>query len=498
VSDAAAPAIPGASRADPSPVAPSRVLLVVSAAVFLASLDLFIVNIAFPDIARSFEGTTVSDLSWVLNGFAIVFAALLVPAGRIADRVGRRRMFIAGLAVFTLGSALCAVSWSVGALVGFRVVQAVGAAMVFPTSLALLVDAFPPEKRAAAIGAWAGVGGVAAALGPPIGGLLVELSWHWVFVVNVPVGVLALVGARRVLRESRDDQDPRWPDAVGTGLLIVGVGLAAWGLVGAPDHGWGTVRTIGALVAGLVLVWGAVLQSRRIADHRAPALDLELFRNRTFSAATSSALLFSISFGALLLGNVLFMTGPWGYSELRAGLAIAPGPLMAAAVAVPSGHLAARFGAGTVARIGNVLFALGAAWWLWQATLTPDYVGVILPGMVLTGVGVGMVLPSVSGAVASTLPPQRLATGSAVLSAGRQFGSVIGVVLWIAIFGTPTPDTMLDAYQRGWLLMVVAAVLAVVMTFWVGRGEHRAVSVAVGPGEQPDPTRPAVADRVPA
>lgn len=496
MSAAASPPISGVPRADPPPVAPSRVLLVVSAAVFLASLDLFIVNIAFPDIARSFEGTTVSDLSWVLNGFAIVFAALLVPAGRIADRVGRRRMFLAGLAVFTLGSALCAVSWSVGALVGFRVVQAIGAAMVFPTSLALLVDAFPPEKRAAAIGAWAGVGGVAAALGPPIGGLLVELSWHWVFVVNVPVGVLALVAARRVLRESRDDRDPRWPDAVGTGLLIVGVGLAAWGLVGAPDHGWGTVRTIGALVVGLGLVWAAVLQSRRIADHRAPALELELFRNRTFSAATLSALLFSVAFGALLLGNVLFMTGPWDYSELRAGLALAPGPLMAALAAVPSGHLAARFGAGAIARIGNVLFALGAAWWLWRAELTPDYVGVMVPGMVLTGIGVGMVLPSVSGAVASTLPPQRLATGSAVLSAGRQFGSVIGVVLLIAVFGTPTSETLLDAYQRGWLLMVVAAVLAVVATFWVGRGEHRAAVIEVPAGDDALASGPV--ERVPA
>lgn len=493
MSDAAVPpTVPGTARAASPPAAPSRVLLVVSAAVFLASLDLFIVNIAFPDIARSFEGTTVGDLSWVLNGFAIVFAALLVPAGRIADRVGRRRVFLAGLAVFTLGSALCAVAWSVGALVGFRVVQAIGAAMIFPTSLALLIDAFPPERRAAAIGAWAGVGGVAAALGPPIGGLLVELSWHWVFVVNVPVGVLAVLGARRVLRESRDERDPRWPDAVGTGLLIVGVGLAAWGLVGAPDHGWGTVRTIGALVVGLALVAAAVAQSRRVADHRAPALDVELFRDRTFSAATLSALLFSIAFGAMLLGNVLFMTGPWGYSELRAGLALAPGPLMAALAAVPSGHLATRLGAGTVARIGNVLMALGSAWWLSRAELTPDYVGVILPGMALTGIGVGMVLPSLSGAVASTLPPQRLATGSAVLSAGRQFGSVIGVVLLIAAFGTPTPETLLDAYQRGWLLMVVAAALATVVTLWVGRGEHRAAPV-----DAPAPDDPVVAE-VPA
>ncbi len=480
------PEVPPSRVAPPGRPAPNRVLLVVSAAVFLASLDLFIVNIAFPDIARSFDGASVGDLSWVLNGFAIVFAALLVPAGRIADRVGHRRVFLAGLVVFTVGSALCAVSWSVGALVAFRVVQASGAAMIFPTSLALLVDAFPPEKRAAAIGAWAGVGGVAAALGPPIGGLLVELSWHWVFVVNLPVGVLALLLARRVLVEARDDRDPRWPDAIGTVLLIVGVGLSAWGVVRAPDHGWGTPTTILAVIGGLLLVGATVIRSARIADHRAPALDLVLFRNRTFSAATLSALLFSVAFGAMLLGNVLFMTGSWGYSELRAGLALAPGPLMAAVFAVPAGHLAARVGAGRVACVGNVLFALSAAWWLWRAQAQPNYLGVLLPGMLLSGIGVGLGLPSLSGAVASTLPPQRLATGSAVLSAGRQFGSVIGVVLLVAVFGTPAPDDALAAFQRGWLLMTVSAALAVVAALWIGRGEHRAAPVvAVGVAGDP-------------
>jgi MFS family permease len=182
---------------------PRRVLIVVSAAVFMASLDLFIVNIAFPDIQADLGGTD-SELSWVLNAYAIVIAALLVPLGRIADNVGRKRAFVAGLVVFAQASALAAAAPSVGFLVGARVLQAVGAAMLIPTSLALLLSAAPLEKRTAYVGAWAAAGGVAAAAGPPIGGLLVQLSWRWVFIVNVPVAAIAIYAAVRTLREERD------------------------------------------------------------------------------------------------------------------------------------------------------------------------------------------------------------------------------------------------------------------------------------------------------
>lgn len=480
---------PGAREAsgDPRPAAaPSRVLLVVAAAVFLASLDLFIVNIAFPDIERAFPGTSVGSLSWVLNGYAIVFAALLVPAGRIADRLGRRRIFLVGLVVFSAASALCAAAWSVESLVGFRVLQAVGAALLMPTSLALLLDAFPPEKRAVAIGAWAGVGGVAAALGPPLGGLLVEASWRWVFLVNVPVGIVAVVAGLRVLRESRNEHDRRWPDLVGTGLLVAGVGLLSWALVEAPDHGWGSVRTIGGIVVGLLLLVAVVARAARTPATRAPVLELDMFRSRAFSLASLAALLFTVAFAAMLLGNVLFLTGPWGYSVLKAGLALAPGPLMAAVIAVRSGGLIARLGTGRAATLGSALFAAGSAWWLWRAGLEPNYAGAILPGMVLTGIGVGLLLPSVSGAVASTLPPDRLATGSAVLNAARQLGAVLGVAILVAVFGTPAPDELLAHFQRGWLLMVVAAALGAVAAAGIGRVVH---APAVGPA----PTGEAVA-----
>src|SRR4051794_32107518 len=192
-------------------VSPRRVLIVVSAAVFMASLDLFIVNIAFPDIQQDLGGTD-SQLSWVLNAYAIVLAALLVPFGRLADMTGRRRAFLAGLAIFAVGSGLAAAAPSLELLVAARVIQAAGAALLIPTSLALLLSAAPIARRTAYVGAWAAVGGVAAAAGPPIGGLLVQLSWRWVFLVNLPVAIIALVAAVPYLREQRDETAAGPPD----------------------------------------------------------------------------------------------------------------------------------------------------------------------------------------------------------------------------------------------------------------------------------------------
>src|ERR1700759_2936182 len=214
-----------------------KVLAVPSIGLFMASLDLFIVNIAFPDLSRSFDNASLSSLSWVLNGYAIIFAALLVPAGRIAARVGRKRVFIIGLLTFVVASALCAVSPTIPLLVVARVIQAVGAAMMIPTTLGLLLPAFPPEQRPVAIGIWSAVSGVAAALGPPIGGLLVQLSWHWNFLVTVTIGLIAAAIGVRLLDEVRAPEDGR-PDLLGAAMLALGIGLLTLGIVQGPEWGW--------------------------------------------------------------------------------------------------------------------------------------------------------------------------------------------------------------------------------------------------------------------
>ena len=441
-----------------------QVLTVVSVAVFMASLDLFIVNVAFPDLAADFEDSSVAGLSWVLNAYAIVFAALLVPAGRLADRLGRKRAFLTGVTVFLVGSALCGIAPSVAALVAARVLQAIGAAILMPTSLALLLPEFPPRERPAAIGVWAAVGGVAAAAGPPIGGLLVEASWRLVFLVNLPIGLAAVAYGVRLLRETREDAHGPWPDWLGTAVLAGAVGVLALGLVQAPDWGWGDERTIGALAAAAA---GLALFLRRSASHPSPVVDLEMLRVRSFAMANAAALLFSAAFAAMLLEGVLFMTGVWGDSVLVAGLSLSPGPLMAAFFAVRAGRLANDVGQRALVAAGCTAFALGGVWWLWRLGPEHAYATDMLPGLLITGVGVGLTLPSVASAIAASLPPHRFATGSAVLTMSRQLGSVLGVAILVAILGD-------GDFDGGWAFMVVAALLGAAAGLAIGPVAQRA------------------------
>jgi EmrB/QacA subfamily drug resistance transporter len=443
-----------------------RVLLVVSAAVFMASLDLFIVNIAFPAIERDFGGTSLASLSWILNAYAIVFAALLVPAGRTADRLGRKRSFIAGLTLFTVASALCAAAPSVELLVAARVLQAVGAASLFPTSLALLLPEFPAEQRRTAVSIWAAVGGVAAAAGPPVGGLLVQAGWQLVFLVNVPIGLTLLVFAVRILREAREPADAPRPDLAGAALLTAAVATLTLGIVKSSDWGWGAGQTIALLAGSAVLLGAFWLRSTR---HPAPIVEPALLRTRSFALANLGGLLFFMAFGAMLLASVLFLTQVWHSSVLRAGLEIAPGPAMAALFAVPAGLLAARVGERVTGAAGALLFAAGGAWWVTRIGATPDYAGTFLPGMLVGGAGVGLVIPSLTSAATSSLPPNRFATGSAVLAMSRQIGVALGVAVLVALVGAPSGADAVAAFQDGYTFLTVTALAAAVAIGSIGR-----------------------------
>ena len=353
--------VPGGSTA---------VVGVLSLAVFMSSLDLFIVNLAFPYIARQYPGTSLSSLSWVLNAYTIVFAAVLVPAGRWADRIGRRRVFVAGLAGFTAGSVLCGLAPGVGLLIAARVIQAVGAGAMVPASLSLLLAAVPAAARAKALGTWSALGALGAALGPVIGGSLVQVNWRWVFWINVPVGLAAVVLAVRVVPESRDPASRGRPDLLGAGLLAAAVGLVAYALVEAPVWGWGSAGFIGLLAASVACGAAMVLRSRR---HHSPVLELELLRSRTFSGAFAASILYYAGFGAFVLSTVEFLTGVWHYSAVEAGLAIAPGPLMVLPFArVVAPRLAALLGGpGRVAVIGCLVNAAAQLLWLWRIQATP-------------------------------------------------------------------------------------------------------------------------------
>ena len=432
-----------------------KVLIVVTAGAFLANLDLFIVNIAFPAIQADFPGAGLSELSWVLNGYAIVFATLLVPAGRLADLAGRKRLFLGGLALFVVSSALCAAAVGPWTLVAARVAQAVGAALMIPTSLALLLPEFAPERRAAAVGFWTAGAALAATLGPTIGGLLVTASWRWVFLVNLPLGALTLVAGARILRESRDPERGRIPDLAGAALLCLGVGALALGIVEGGSWGWTGGRTAAAAAVAVVAL---ALFARRSAGHPVPVVEPALLRPVATRAANAAVFLFSMGFFAVLLGSTLFMTGVWGYSVLQAGLAVAPGPLMVALLSWPAGMLAARTGPRRLVLPGVALFAASALWSLAFAGTSPDYLRVMLPSMILGGIGVSLTFPILAGAAVSGLPAARSATGSAVFNMSRQIGGVVGVAVLVAILGAGAPT--IDGFRAGWAFMAATAVAA--------------------------------------
>ncbi|MHB1469846.1 MAG: MFS transporter, partial [Solirubrobacteraceae bacterium] len=387
---------------------PTLTLVIVCAGVVLASLDLFIVNVALPSIARDLGSHDLSGLSWVLNAYAIVYASLLVLFGRLAERRSRELGFLLGVAVFTAASAACGAASSVAMLIAFRIVQAAGAALLTPTSLSLVLATTPPERRHGAVRAWTAIGGLAAALGPVVGGLLVAAGWRWVFLVNVPIGIIALIVAMRRLPQVPGHPVPL-PDALGALLVTGGVGALTLALVQGSSWGWGSARTILALLLATALLLAFVAH---VARARNPLVEPSLFRARAFTGASAVALVFSTAFGALLLSIVLWEQDVWRFSALQSGLGIAPGPLMVPIFSfLLAGRLIARFGAGLVIGAGCVAVAAGVGYWALAAGLPRDYAGEVLPGMLLTGVGVGLTLPTFMASGAASLPPQAFATG---------------------------------------------------------------------------------------
>ncbi|NDU77652.1 MFS transporter [Actinomadura sp. DSM 109109] len=449
----------GAGRVRRGPV-----LAVLSVASFMAGLDLFIVNVAFTDIGHDFAGESMADLSWVLNGYAIAFAALLVPLGRLADRYGRKAGLLLGLTVFTLASQACAAAPSLWWLVAFRVVQAAGAAALIPTSLGLLLSAFPAERRGGAVRIWSAASAIAAAAGPAVGGVLVDLSWRWVFEVNVPIGIAAVLLAARLVPDSREGATARVPDLTGTAVATASIALLALGLVKINDWpGERTTLVIAGALLGLTWFW---LRSLR---HPAPVIEPALLAVRTFFWSNAAVLLFTVAFAANLLLGVLWMQQVWHYSPIRTGLAVAPGPLMVPVMALIAGRLAGRVPVGLITAVGCMLCAFGVVMIAMSLGPTPAYATEMLPGWLIGGTGVGLALPTILSAAAVELPSHRYATGSAVVNMSRQIGAVLGVSLAVAVLGTPHgyPEAH-TAYVHAWLtvgaFMVIAAITALGMT----------------------------------
>jgi EmrB/QacA subfamily drug resistance transporter len=462
---------------------PWRTFFMISIGVFASLLDLFIVNITFPDLRRDFASADLTQLSWVLNGYAIVFAALLVPAGRLVDLYGRRRGYILGLSLFTLASAACAIAPSADFLIAARVLQGAGAAILTPSSLGVVLPTFPPRARPAVIAGWAAVGAVGAAAGPPLGGLLVQASWRWVFLVNVPLGLVSVWYAARRVQESRDPAARGVPDIAGTVALMVGIGALTLALVKGREWGWGSTGTVSAFAVAAVLLAVTVIRSVR---HPVAVLELPILRVPSFALAVASAFAFFTAFGALLLSGVLFLTGVWGHSILRAGLELAPGPVAALIFAIVASRVGPRVGMGAVGAVGGLLVAIGLAYNAVRLGPTPDYLGAYLPGQLIGGAGIGLAMPAFTAVAVSAVPPSRFATAIGISSMFRQVGGALGVAAFVAIVGTPTGTTAIAAYRHGWYFMIVAAAIGSLFMLAARFAPRPA------PAPQPEPARATV------
>ncbi|MBB1246623.1 DHA2 family efflux MFS transporter permease subunit [Streptomyces durbertensis] len=440
----------------------ASLLLLASGASFLAVLDVTVVNLAMPDLREDFTGSAFKDLSWVITIYAVVFAALLAPAGRLADALGRRTVFLAGVSLFTAASLLCALSPDLGVLLAARGIQGLGAAAMIPASLAIVLMDSPPERRRAAIGQWSAAAALAAAVGPALGGVLVDVfGWRSLFLINIPFGLLFLYGATVIPRSKGLGTERRLPDLLGTITLGAGVGLLCLGISKGGQWGWSAASTLVCVIAGPALIALCLLRSAR---HPAPAVEVSLWRNRTFALANAAAFFYGIALFSWLLVGVLYVTQVWGYSELKAGLAMTPGAIAATIVALRVGKLPPAYGP-RLATAGGALI-LGGTGFLLAFTL-PDhsmFLAYWLPLGVLAGIGMGAITTGTSTAAALSVSPLRFAGATGLNQTARQIGGAIG----IAVLATVVSEALTDIADFERIYLIAACVSMVVALLGLG------------------------------
>jgi EmrB/QacA subfamily drug resistance transporter len=424
---------------------------------FMIMLDNTVVNVALPAIQRDL-GVGLSELQWIVTGYALTFAALMLTGGKLADHYGRRLIFVVGLTIFTLASLACGLAESGDVLIAARVVQGAGAALMNPATLSIISATFPPEQRGMAIGIWAGVSALALAIGPLVGGLLTDhLDWSWIFFVNVPVGVLAVAASFLVIEESRDMSEERRLDV--PGQLAGGLGLFAltYALIEANTYGWTSARILGAFAvaaAGLLLFL--------LLEHvqRVPMLDLALFRNGTFAGANTVILLVALAMFGVFFFVSLYMQNILGFSAVQTGAAFLPMTVLIILIAPLAGRTSDRIGSRWLMTAGMVLVGLQL---LYLSRLGVDEnFWDLLPGLLVGGVGMGLVMTPSAAAAVRAVPVDKAGVGSAVLNAFRQVGGSLGIAVMGAIIAAEigdrrSPEAFVDGFSTA---LVVAALIA--------------------------------------
>ncbi len=451
-------------------------------ALFMVALDNLVVTTALPVIRRDL-GSSLQDLEWMVNAYTLTFAVLLLTGAALGDRFGRRRLFVLGLVVFTAGSAAAALAPSSSVLIMARAIQGIGGAIVTPLTLTILSAAVPPERRALALGAWGGVGGLAIAVGPLVGGAIAQgVNWHWIFWLNVPVGIVAVALAFLRLEETRGPAGRL--DLVGLGLASAGLLGLVWGVIHGNDRGWTHPQILAALIIGTVLLVAFVAWERRAA---APMLPLHIFRNRGFAAANAVSLLMYFGmFGSIFLLSQFFQVVQ-GLNPFEAGLRILPWTAMPAVVAPIAGVLAGRIGSRPILVPGLALMAIGLAWLAAVSTPTVAYAALV-PAFVVSGIGMGMFFAPIANVVLSAVRTDEEGKASGANNAIREIGGVFGVAVLASVFSASGSYTSPQAYVDGlvpavWVGAVIVAIGALAALAIPGR-------IAAGSrGPLPEPPR---------
>ncbi|MBD0329538.1 MAG: MFS transporter [Thermoleophilia bacterium] len=455
-------------------------LVAVSLGLFMIMLDNTVVNVALPSIQRDL-GVGLAELQWIVAGYALAFAALLLTGGKLADRYGRRLVFVVGLVVFTAASLACGLADSGEFLIGARVVQGVGAALMNPATLSIISATFPPEQRGAAIGIWAGVSALALAIGPLVGGVVTQhIDWTWIFFVNIPVGVLAVVAGVLLIDESRDSSREQRLDV--PGLATSGIGLFAltYALIEANGYGWTSGRILASLaVAVAALAAFALLEHRQ----RLPMLDLSLFRSGTFTGANLVILLAALAMFGVFFFVSLYMQNILGYSAVQAGAAFLPMTILIILVAPVAGRLTDRIGSRAFMTVGMTLVGLQL---LYFSRLGADAgYAELFPALVVGGVGMALTMTPSAAAATRAVPVDKAGVGAAVLNSFRQVGGSLGIALMGAIMahqagGRTTVDAFMDGFSPALLVAAgIALTGAVVAAVLVRPHERAPVAVSV-------------------
>jgi len=479
----AAPPVPASRtsrRTSRRAVPVALALAAASLPMFMSTLDNLVMTSALPVIQRALSAS-VEQLQWMMNSYTLAFATLMLPAATLGDRWGRRRVFLAGIAVFTLASIGSALSTTTGALIAARAVQGVGAAAIMPLSLTLLAGAVPASRRAMAIGVWGGVSGLGVALGPVIGGAVVDgFSWQAIFWLNVPVAVVAIPLILRALPESHGRRQPL--DVLGLTLIGTGVLAAVWGIVRSGDLGWASLPVAGALLTGVTLIAAFILHEGRTAH---PLVPLRLFRSRSFSVANVASLAFTLGmFGAVfLLAQYLQIVD--GYTPLQAGIRTLPWTAAPMIIAPIAGLLAPRVGVRVLLGTGLTLQALGLAWLAVTAGVATPYVDLV-PGFIMAGIGMGLTFAPSATAVLADMAPDDHATASSTNSTIREIGVALGVAVLVAVFrvngGTLTPDGYNAGLRAAILTGAAVLTLGALSTIWLPRTTARTSAISHVPG----------------